>query len=232
MEYQFQLRQRRKSHRCREASNTVWSHMACNIPYSGVIFVISIRFAFLFTYVPVCPVVTTNRSVARLNLVKIQQWELQISATQCCVLHACAIHSNSQQINTQSHPMILHVLREILSLNVVNVLRFYVPHSWAIVWNRLYRKSGQLTIADRCALIFKVTQGHWLIQSKTYIHDFLLVINWDLSSISHRLQDMNLKTTPPYFQTPISRDPLIIVIKLNKHIAVGLCYFIVKTTWF
>ena len=51
-------------------------------------------------------------------------------------------------------------------------------------------KSGQLRIADRCALIFKVTQGHWLIHLKNYIHNFLLVINWDLSSISHCLQDM------------------------------------------
>ena len=67
------------------------------------------------------------------------------------------------------------------------------------------KKSGQLTIAYRWALIFKVTQGHWFIQSKTYIglHDFLLVINWDLSSISHYLQDMVPQSCkPPH---PISR---------------------------
>jgi len=86
-----------------------------------------------------------------------------------------------------------------------------------------YKKSGRLTIADRCALIFKVTQGHWLIQWKTYIHDFLLVINLDLSSISHRLQHMvprSWKPSHPILRPPDQGTPLNIVIKLNSQITV------------
>ena len=75
------------------------------------------------------------------------------------------------------------------------------------------KNSGQLTIADRCALIFKVTQGH-LFNRKTYIHDFLLVINWDLSSISqsHRLQDMvprSWKPPHPILKPQIKGPPWI-----------------------
>jgi len=99
----------------------------------------------------------------------------------------------------------------------------------------MYKKSGQLTTADRCALIFKVTQGHWLIQSKAYTHNFLLVINWDLRSISHRLQDMvprSWKPPNPILRPPDQGTPLNIVIKLNRQITVVQCYCIVKTAWF
>jgi len=116
----------------------------------------------------------------------------------------------------------------------------YSNQSETIYWNqsvdnKSYKKSGQLTIADRCALIFMVTQGHWLIQSKTYIHDFLLVINQDLSSISHRLQDMvprSWKPLHPILRPPDQGTPLNIIIKLNMQIDVVKCYFIVKTAWF
>ena len=86
-----------------------------------------------------------------------------------------------------------------------------------------YKKSGRLTIADRCALIFKVTQGHWIILSKTYVHDFLLVINWDLNSISYRLQDMvprSWKWPHPNLRPPDQGTPSNIVIRLNRQIAV------------
>jgi len=74
------------------------------------------------------------------------------------------------------------------------------------------KKSGQLTIANRCALIFKDTQGYWLIQSKTYIPDFLLVINCHLCSNSHCFRDIasrtRSKTTPPQFEPPDQWDSL------------------------
>jgi len=57
-----------------------------------------------------------------------------------------------------------------------NVTFLHHFEDWKVGHNVSNKKSGQLTIADRCALIFKGTQCHWLIQSKTYIHDFLLVI--------------------------------------------------------
>jgi len=79
------------------------------------------------------------------------------------------------------------------------------------ITTRPNKKSGQLTIADCCALILKVTQGHWLIQSKTYIHDFQWVINWDLSSISHHLQDMVPRIwKPPHpILRPQIKGPLV-----------------------
>ena len=51
----------------------------------------------------------------------------------------------------------------------------------------------EVRTTDNSQLLRRHIQGHsrsFLIQSKTYIHDFLLVINWDLSFISHCLQDM------------------------------------------
>ena len=95
-----------------------------------------------------------------------------------------------------------------VSVNIVSVhISSNTPHNCIAFY---HKKSGQLTIAERCALIFKVTQGHWFIQSKTYIHDFLSVINWDLSSLSpsSRYGATKLKTTPPYFETPRSTNPL------------------------
>jgi len=80
-----------------------------------------------------------------------------------------------------------------------------------------------MTTADRCVHIFKVTQGHRLLfQSKAYIHDFLLVISWDLSSILHRLQDMAPRIRKPA-HPPLSRQfkgtPVNFVIKPNTQIA-------------
>jgi len=54
------------------------------------------------------------------------------------------------------------------------------------------KKSRQLTIANRCALILT-----WLIsQSKGYIHDFLLVIKWDLI----------LRGTPKFGGAPLAQS--------------------------
>ena len=74
----------------------------------------------------------------------------------------------------------------------------------------LNNKSGQLTIADRCALV----QGH--SRSSTFVaiespYDFLLVINCYLSSSSQHFRDIasrtRSRTTPHKFEPPDQRDP-------------------------
>ena len=63
----------------------------------------------------------------------------------------------------------------------------------------LDKKSGQLTIADRCALVLTL----FIFQSKAYIHDLLLVMGPKLYlARSSRYRATKSKTTPPYFTPP------------------------------
>jgi len=134
--------------------------------------------------------------------------ECELLIVRCNFITAISMKRNVHCKNTAIYQL-LHQIHNIMDLNTMCMYS--------------NKKSEQLTIADHCTLIFKVTQGRWLIQSKTYIHDFLLVINWDLRSISHHLQDIVPRSRKPPHAILRPADQgtrLNVVIKLNRQINV------------